>query len=167
MYTLDVKDKKILHHLDINSRQSFRSIGRKIGLSKDTVASRVKRLQEDGIIKRFIPVINQSLIGYKLFRLYVVFQYTTSEIREEIINYLVNTKIVTIVVKTEGNFDLAVFVAVKKISEFAVFYYDLLSKYRDNFSEIIFSLYIEYHEHPRLFFMEKSDYEQAISTKCY
>jgi len=53
MEKLDLKDKKILYELDIDSRQSFRSIGRKVGLSKDVVASRVKKLQEIGIIKRF------------------------------------------------------------------------------------------------------------------
>ena len=42
MEKLDLKDKKILYELDIDCRQSFRSIGRKVGLSKDVVATRVK-----------------------------------------------------------------------------------------------------------------------------
>jgi len=41
MEKLDIKDKKILYELDLDSRQSFRSIGRKVGLTKDVVASRV------------------------------------------------------------------------------------------------------------------------------
>ena len=44
MEKIDVKDRKILYQLANDSRQSFRSIGRKVGLSKDIVASRVKRL---------------------------------------------------------------------------------------------------------------------------
>jgi DNA-binding Lrp family transcriptional regulator len=47
---LDLKDRKILYELDLDSRQSFRSIGKKVGLSKDTVASRIKSLIQDGII---------------------------------------------------------------------------------------------------------------------
>jgi len=54
MEKLDLKDRKILYQLDIDSRQSFRSIGRKVGLSKDIVATRVKKLQEKGIIIRFM-----------------------------------------------------------------------------------------------------------------
>ena len=53
MEKLDLKDRKILYELDINSRQSFRSIGRKVGLSKDIVASRIKKLIDKGIIIRF------------------------------------------------------------------------------------------------------------------
>ena len=51
MVKVDIKDKKILYHLEINSRQSFNSIGKKVGLSKVNVAYRVKKLQEKGIIK--------------------------------------------------------------------------------------------------------------------
>ena len=50
MEKIDLKDRKILYHLDINSRESFRSIGKKVGLSKDVVASRVKKLEEKGFI---------------------------------------------------------------------------------------------------------------------
>jgi len=60
MEKLDLKDRKILYELDLNSRQSFRSIGRKVGLSKDIVASRVKKLQEEGIIIRFNTLIDKN-----------------------------------------------------------------------------------------------------------
>ena len=49
MVKLDVKDRKILFQLTLNSRQSFNQIGKKVGLTKDVVAYRVKKLQENGI----------------------------------------------------------------------------------------------------------------------
>ena len=63
MVTVDVKDRKILYQLDVNSRQSFRSIGRKVGLSKDAVFRRIKRLQEEGIIIRFITLFDYLRLG--------------------------------------------------------------------------------------------------------
>jgi DNA-binding Lrp family transcriptional regulator len=54
MEKLDVKDRKILYHLDLDSRQPFSQLGKKVGLSKDLVAYRVKKLHERGIIKNFI-----------------------------------------------------------------------------------------------------------------
>jgi len=48
MEKLDLKDRKILYHLDLDSRQPFRSIGRKVGLSKDAVVSRVKNFKKKG-----------------------------------------------------------------------------------------------------------------------
>ena len=44
MAKLDLKDRKILYHLDIDSRQSFSQLGKKVGLSKDLIAYRVKKL---------------------------------------------------------------------------------------------------------------------------
>ena len=48
---LDVKDKKILYHLNLDCRQSMNSLSKKIGLAKEVIAYRIKRLEEKGIIK--------------------------------------------------------------------------------------------------------------------
>ena len=71
MGKIDLKDRKILYQLDLDSRQSFRSIGKKVGLSKDVVASRVKKLQELGIINRFYTEIDLFKLGYICFRYYL------------------------------------------------------------------------------------------------
>ena len=68
MVNIDLKDRKILYELDFDSRQSYRSIGKKVGLSKDIVASRVKKLEEDGIIKKYYTVIDYSKLGYEYFK---------------------------------------------------------------------------------------------------
>ena len=151
MYNLDVKERKILYQLDIDSRQSFRSIGRKVGLSKDVVSSRVKKLQKNGVIWQFYPIINPMRMGYTWLRLYFVFQYTTLKVRKQIIDYFVKQKIVSIVVRTEGQFDVVVFIAVRKLSDFFSFYYETLNKYRDNFSDIIFTIYTDEHRYKRSF----------------
>ena len=61
MEKIDVKDKKILYHLDIDSRQSLNSIGKKVGLTKDIVAYRMQRMQQNGIIKLFRTYITLPL----------------------------------------------------------------------------------------------------------
>ena len=43
MIKINAKDKKILFHLIHDSRQSMKSIGKKIGLSKESVNYRIKR----------------------------------------------------------------------------------------------------------------------------
>ena len=58
MTKLDLKDKKILYELDLNSRQSFHQIAKKVGLSKDSIIYRVNKLKQDGIIKQFHTVID-------------------------------------------------------------------------------------------------------------
>ena len=117
MEKLDLKDKKILYELDCDSRQSFRGIGRKVGLSKDVVASRVKRLQEIGIIKRFCIYYDVLQLGLNLLRFYFKFQYATPEIKKEIINHFMNDDSVKILFSTEGSYDLGVLMMVDSISD--------------------------------------------------
>ncbi len=61
MEKIDLKDKKILYHLDLNSMESFRSIDKKKDLSKDIIISCVKKLQEKRIIQSFNVHFNHFL----------------------------------------------------------------------------------------------------------
>ena len=58
MIKVDMKDRKILYQLDLNSRQPFSQIGKKVGLPKNVVLNRINRLKEIGIIKNFYTVID-------------------------------------------------------------------------------------------------------------
>ena len=50
MEKLDLKDRKILYHLDLNCRQSNAQIGKKVGLSKQVVDYRIRRMEDERII---------------------------------------------------------------------------------------------------------------------
>ncbi|MBC7101393.1 Lrp/AsnC family transcriptional regulator [Methanothermobacter tenebrarum] len=63
---IDDIDKKILHLLNEDGRMSYREISRKLGVSVGTVHNRVEKLMKNGVIKKFVPVIDHSKLGYKL-----------------------------------------------------------------------------------------------------
>ena len=63
---LDDLDKRILRSLNENARKSFRDISRELGVSLSTVSNRVKHLEEDGVLKGYIPVVDPVRIGYSL-----------------------------------------------------------------------------------------------------
>ena len=50
---MDIVDLKILELLKENSRMSFNDISQNVGKTEATVRRRVKKLTQDGIIKRF------------------------------------------------------------------------------------------------------------------
>ena len=160
MEKLDLKDRKILYHLDFDSRQSFRSIGKKVGLSKDVVTSRVKKLQEKGIIKNFYTNIDTFKLGYTFLRFYIVFQYITPEIRQEITDYFIKNKYSMAVNSTEGTYDLTIYMAVKKIQEFYSFWSITLKKYRNYFAKQIFSIFIKSNMYPSSFLLDEKDNEK-------
>ena len=57
---------RVLEQLLRDSRQSFREVARKIGISSGTVANRVKELEEDGVIKRYTTQLDYEKLGYEL-----------------------------------------------------------------------------------------------------
>ena len=50
---MDIVDLKILELLKENSRMSFNDISQNVGKTEATIRRRVKKLKEEGIIKRF------------------------------------------------------------------------------------------------------------------
>ena len=142
MVKIDLKDRRILYHLDLDSRQSLTQIGKKVGLKKDVVSYRIKRLQNQGIIKNFYSVIDAYKLGYNVFRFYLDFQYVTPEIKNEIIGHFVNYKNTWVVYSIREKYDLGLVLWVKNIREFYNFWDITLDKYGDFFAKKIFSIYL-------------------------
>ncbi|MCK5031460.1 MAG: Lrp/AsnC family transcriptional regulator, partial [Thermoplasmatales archaeon] len=92
MLKIDLKDRKILYQLDINSRQSYSQIAKKVGLSKTVLVYRINRLKEKGVIQKFYTVIDAYRLGYLATRFHYLYQYTTPEIKKEIIDYFTKYK---------------------------------------------------------------------------
>jgi DNA-binding Lrp family transcriptional regulator len=63
---MDKLDFHIIQSLNVNARKSFRHIAKDLKVSLSTISNRVKKLEEEGIIERYIPVVNTEKIGYEL-----------------------------------------------------------------------------------------------------
>ncbi len=127
---LNLKDRKLLYELDKNSRQSNSEIGKKIRMNKNTVNYTIKRLEKEGAILGYYPVIDTSKLGYFHFRSYLKFFNTTGEKEEEIINWLKKDGRVGVVSRIETIYDLGIFISVKDIYEFDDFWFEFKKKFR-------------------------------------
>jgi Lrp/AsnC family transcriptional regulator for asnA, asnC and gidA len=63
---LEELEIKIIRALNQNSRKSFREIAKEIGTSAPVVISKIRKLEEAGAIKGYIPVLNPEYFGYAL-----------------------------------------------------------------------------------------------------
>ena len=88
LHKLDIKDRKILYELDINARQSFSEISKKVRLSKEVVNYRIKRLEKLGIVKGYYALINISRLGYMCNRFLIKLKNATPKKEQEIITNL-------------------------------------------------------------------------------
>lgn len=62
-YTLDDTDLKIINLLQENCRLTNKEIGEIVHKSASPVFERIKRLEEKGVIKRYVAELEPSLIG--------------------------------------------------------------------------------------------------------
>lgn len=63
---IDDIDRKIIDLLNEDGRMSYRNISRILDVSVGTVHNRVEKLVQKGVIKKFVPIIDHSKLGYKL-----------------------------------------------------------------------------------------------------
>ena len=74
MIKADKKDRDILYQLDLNSRQSLKSIGDKVHLKKNVVQYRIEKLVKSGIIKNFYTSINFHKLGFVNLGIHIKYQ---------------------------------------------------------------------------------------------
>ena len=101
----------------MDARQSFSTLAKKVGLHKDVVTYRVHKLVEKGII-HFLTIINEHKLGMNYLRFCLSYQYTTPEIKKEIVEYFVKNKYTVAVHTSEGQCDLIVILGVKNTPAF-------------------------------------------------
>lgn len=65
-HTIDKLDKAILRRLQANGRETYDVIGEQVGLSPSAVLRRVKRLEENGVIDRYVALVQPEAVGLGL-----------------------------------------------------------------------------------------------------
>lgn len=63
---LDKLDKAILRALQLNGRETYDVIGEQVGLSPSAVLRRVKRLEDAGVIDRYVALVRPEAVGLGL-----------------------------------------------------------------------------------------------------
>jgi Lrp/AsnC family leucine-responsive transcriptional regulator len=64
--TLDKLDRAILRSLQLNGRETYDMVGEQVGLSPSAVLRRVKRLEEAGVIHRYVALVTPEAVGLSL-----------------------------------------------------------------------------------------------------
>ncbi len=138
---LDNLDMKILYELDCDATQPFARIGKRLKVGRDVINYRVKRLEESGVIEKYISVIDFSKLGYLVAALYIKFHHVSPEMRKEIIEYYKGRKDIWWLFDMTPEYDLAIGWFGRDIVEVRKKEIEILSKYRSHFRNFKFRLY--------------------------
>ena len=63
---IDETDKTILRLLQADGRVSNAEIARRVGLSAPATHARIRRLEEDGVIRRYATLLDRETIGFDM-----------------------------------------------------------------------------------------------------
>ena len=112
---LDEIDYKILETLKRDARTPFTEVGRDLGISDATVHVRVKKMMDEGIIKKYTIVVDEEAMGRKI-RGFMLINVDPGSL-EKVANQLVENERVSEIYEIHGPNDLIVKVAAGDLNE--------------------------------------------------
>jgi len=122
---LDETDVKILKALTLDARLSSRQIAKQCGVSIGTVLSRIKRMENEGIIQGYSALLDHEKLGYELT---VVSEITVSKGRLlEVENEIARLQNVCCVYDVTGLIDAVIIAKFKNREELGKFTKRLLA----------------------------------------
>jgi DNA-binding Lrp family transcriptional regulator len=118
---LDDIDRKILKILEKDAKTVAKSIAEELGLSKTPVYERIKRLEQDGFIKKYVAILDKEKIGQSI----TVFSFVSLETQkgammDDFFREVKNYPEVTECFVVGGDFDFLLKVVVENLDA----YYD-------------------------------------------
>ncbi|MDV3982159.1 hypothetical protein CMT48_13900 [Elizabethkingia anophelis] len=105
----------ILSELQKDARMSNAEIGRNVGLSAPAVAERIKRMQEEGIIKKFTTIIDVMKLNYQ-YKVVIAIHLPHSNIHP-FINEVEKIEGITNVVHVTGEYCFLISMIAKSTNE--------------------------------------------------
>jgi DNA-binding Lrp family transcriptional regulator len=131
---LDEIDKTILHQLSIDARQSLVEIAEKTSSSPKVVSYRIRRMENEGFLVGFRPIINYEKLGLTYYK--VFFNLSFGEVKEfdQFERFLLNNPKTLFIVKgigMEGDLD------VELLAESNQAFFDFIQEAKKHFPHLI------------------------------
>ena len=130
---LDEISIKILKALFKNSRENVASIAHDNYTTVDIVRNRMKKLEENKIIKRYTIAINYEKLGYEFYKTFLYFKKLDKEDLEKLMNYCKNNENIIHIVKQISPWDIELEIMCENYKK----YNKIISGLTKEFSEII------------------------------
>ncbi|MBI2106769.1 Lrp/AsnC family transcriptional regulator [Candidatus Woesearchaeota archaeon] len=167
MRKLDLVDKKILLELDTNARASFSEVGKKASIGKNNVQYRIKRLVEDGVIKKFVTQFSLGKLGLFLGKIYLQLAGLNVEKEKELYSYLLKDKRIIWVAKTEGRWDLMIGAYVESIKQLNIIKADFFKKYEKYVTSYDVVFVVDGYTSQRTYLLNKKTFSKTIGGIMY
>lgn len=121
-YTLDKIDTQIISILQSNSNRTTKSIADELGMTTSPVFERIKKLEREGYIKKYVAVLDNKKIGLKLtVFIGITLQGHTRSYLEKFVKEINNFPEIIECHRVSGNFDYLLKLVVEDIEAYEHF----------------------------------------------
>ncbi|WP_370392356.1 Lrp/AsnC family transcriptional regulator [uncultured Winogradskyella sp.] len=121
-YELDKTDLHILKILQKNSNRTTKSIANELGMSTSPVFERIKKLEKEGYIKKYVAVLDNKKLGLKLtVFIGITLQGHTRSYLEKFVAEINNFPEIVECHRVSGNFDYLLKLVVEDIEAYETF----------------------------------------------
>src|SRR4030042_3648642 len=149
----DKTDEKLISYLYHHYREPLTKIGKACRLSRDQVEYRIRKYENEGLIRKYITIFNYDLLGYH--EIVVVFLKISRE-KEAIKKELENMKNVISTGEVISKYDLYVNSVFKNKNEFEEIFYSFLEKHKENIEKFSVIALTDAELYPLKYFGEKN-----------
>ncbi len=130
---LDISDLKILSLLSENAKLPAVEIARKTGISANTVRTRIKSLEDRGIIQGYQAVVDPNALGFPRYELLLDTNCLTDEIEKSIEEYCRSNPYIVYMIGSIGKWDVSLAFNARDSNQFQ----QILIEIRSRFGELI------------------------------
>jgi Lrp/AsnC family transcriptional regulator len=121
-HNLDKIDTQILGILQKDSNRTTKSIAEELGMTTSPIFERIKRLEKEGFIKKYVAVLDHKKIGLKLtVFIGITLQGHTRSYLEKFVKEINNFPEVVECHRISGNFDYLLKLVVEDIEAYETF----------------------------------------------
>lgn len=123
---IDSVDLQIIRALEQDSRISLRKLAHRLGLTPNVLHNRLDKLEDEGIIRGYVPIIDSSKMGYALTAIIMV--QVEGEHIVEVENEIAKENNVLSVYDITGEYDAVVFAKFRDNASLNAFLKKLLTE---------------------------------------
>lgn len=128
---LDEEDHKILNILVDDSRTKIVEMAKKTGISSDMVSYRIRKMEQDRIIRGYKCLFNAKELGYVTCKSFVFFKNINEEKKRAFLEYFKMVPQSINVVTTFAPWDLELMFEVDDFEQFYVIMEDIKERFKD------------------------------------
>jgi Lrp/AsnC family transcriptional regulator len=134
---LDVKDKKILSALSVNARLTEKFLSDLIGLSKDTVRYRIRKLEGLDVIRGAALIVNPFVVGLRFYSVFLRVNNLESEEEFKVIKFLVEHPFTIWCGLVGGEWDIGIHIFSKDANHFNIILKEIKDKFGNNLVDFV------------------------------